>query len=253
MPFPKILAGALLLAAGCFVGCDVLQPSLRNVDNYQKRVSYHRGACFGQCPVYTLDLYDNGLLVYTGERFTDRQGTWQRTIDRRRAQSLLDSFQRAGFENFPRSFRSQSAGASVIDLAYTDVNGRTYATSYTDYVPEELLELDRKLRALAEMEGYRFHADTLPASRSPYYRNGTGIPDKPAQIIVQLAAGVNPDAWVVKYADQDARVVERVAPTSPYWVIEANAARMPTADLIEIMRADAEVLSAQVNNRVLPR
>ncbi len=249
MRLPKLLSGGLLLAVLFLVGCEFLQPSVRNVDTYQKRVSYHRGPCFGQCPVYTLDLYDNGLLVYQGERFTERTGTWQRTIDRRRAQSLIDSFQLAGFGEYPRAFRSNIADASVIDMVYYDAAGKEYTTSYSDYAPEELMVLDRKMRALAALEGYRFHSDTIRPLLTPR----AGVPNTPDQIIVQLAAGVNPDAWVVKYAEQDARVKERVAPSSPYWVIETNPSAMPTEELIEIMRQDTEVLSAQTNKRTLPR
>lgn len=244
-PTKWLLLAALTL---CF-GCELLQPSLRRADTYTKRVSYHRGSCFGRCPVYTLDLYDNGLLVYTGERFTERTGTWQRTIDRRRATALLDSFERADFANYPRNFRSEIADASVIDVSYLTRGGRRYQTSYSDYAPEELRQLDRAMRRLAALPGYRPYHDSIPAN--PF----APVVDPAAvhEFIVELAPGTNAGAWVVSLANEGGAVRERISPNGNYYLITTRARAAAAEDVLDKIRRNEAVLSAQMNRAVRPR
>lgn len=49
-------------------------------DRTSLRVTMSKGACFGQCPIYTATVYGDGTVEYYGERFVDRQGAYAGTI-----------------------------------------------------------------------------------------------------------------------------------------------------------------------------
>lgn len=244
-----IAGGLLLLCLGCEVFAPLVGPDAGRADTYEERVNYHRGPCYGRCPVYTLKLYDNGLLIYEGERFTDKPGTWQRTIDRRSSLALIDSFERADFENYPRTFRKQIADAASVDLVYTDEDGERYSTSYADYSPPELLALDRAMRRLAALDGYRLVSDTIPR----LFSATEGMPPTRQEIIVQLRAGVAVNNWIIKYDRQNATVKQRLSPNGDYYLIELSTSAGAVDEILDRIRRDEDVMSAQLNNPVDPR
>lgn len=48
-----------------------------------------RAGCYGTCPIYTLEIFDDGRVVYTGKRYVDKIGIFEKKLS---AQSNLDLF-----------------------------------------------------------------------------------------------------------------------------------------------------------------
>ncbi|MFK8163101.1 MAG: DUF6438 domain-containing protein [Lewinella sp.] len=246
-----LLLPLLLFSLFSITGCDpsaLLGPQAGNADKYNLRVSYHRGSCYGRCEVYTLDVYDNGLLLFQGERFTERPGTWQKNIDRRRIVALLDSFQRADFPNYPRSFRGQIPDAPTVSFTYYDPNGNVHQTSFKDIAPKELQDLDQAMIKLAQMLDYRQVSATIADKITTPVGN-----QEREEIIVQLKDGVVADTWVIAYGKQNVKVKNRISPNSPYYVITSDPNIMVGEELLEYLRKDESVVSAQLNQQVSPR
>ena len=247
----RLFLALAALGVCLFTGCDpavLLGPQADRADKYDLRVRYSRGSCYGRCEVYALNVYENGLLVFEGKRFTDRPGTWEKSIDRRRVTSLLDSFARADFPNYPRSFRGQVADAATISVTYYDENGTMYETSFKDSEPPELSLLSNKLHDLAHLPNYRQVSDTIRGSKSRPVAN-----TEKQEIIVQLNEGVVATAWVIAYGKQNVQVKNRISPNSPYYIITADPNIMGAEELLDFLRQDVNVVSAQLNRPVGPR
>lgn len=230
-----------------FSNCSVLVPSPERIADYQLRVQYHQDACFGRCPVYTLSLYDNGLLVYQGERFTEKPGLWYRLIGQRETQELIDSFQNLDFASYPSTFPSRVPDMAARSLRYIDESGRDHKTTFKEERPDQLLELAERMLAMAEAEGFK-----------KYDGPNSGIfgetPDlAPQEIIVELQASVNAAAWIVNYSKQNVQLKERISPGSDYYLITADPNLMDADELLPILRQDPEVMSAQRNQQLSPR
>lgn len=240
-----LFLGLVLISS---LSCELFGPIVNKADQYTKRVSYHRGACFGRCEVFTLDLYENGLVVFMGERFTDKPGTWEKTIDRRRATALIDSFARADFENYPRTFRTQIPDLSAIDFTYYGEDGTPYLTSYRDQAPEELTQLERAMNRLAHEAGFRQTSDTIADNKFQPVNKA----DR-EEIIVHLQPDVNPEAWIIQYGKQNVLLKERLSPNGNYYLITSDPNIMGADELLDFLRQDAAVLSAQKNGKVGPR
>jgi hypothetical protein len=251
MKYPYLLLPLILFTLFSVTSCDpsaLLGPQASNADNYNLRVSYHRGSCYGRCEVYTLNLYDNGLLLFQGERFTERPGTWQKNIDRRRIVALLDSFQRADFPNYPRSFRGQIPDAPTVSFTYYDASGNSYQTSFKDFAPKELQDLDQAMIKLSQLPDYRQVSETIADKIAAPVGNR-----EREEIIVQLKDGIVADTWIIAYGKQNVKVKNRISPNSPYYVITADPNIMGGAELLEVLRKDESVVSAQLNKQVSPR
>ena len=230
-----------------FSNCSVLAPSPEHIADYELRIQYHQDVCFGRCPVYSLSLYSNGLLVYQGERFTDKAGVWYRLIGQRETQGLIDSFQNLDFASYPSTFSSQVPDMAARRLRFIDESGRNHKTTFKENRPEELLVLADRMAALTESGTFRKY-------EGPNSRIFGETPDlAPQEIIVELKAGVVAAAWIVNYSKQNVQLKERISPSSDFYLITADPNLMDAEELLSVLRQDPEVLSAQENRTVSPR
>jgi hypothetical protein len=77
-------------------------------------ITLERGACFGTCPMYSLTIYDDGTVVYNGDRFVEATGeqTWQ--MDPETVTAMVDAFAEAGYFEWDAEYTDMS----VTDLPY---------------------------------------------------------------------------------------------------------------------------------------
>ena len=55
-------------------------------------VSMRRTACYGRCPDYTIEINKDGVVTYTGKRFTKDTGTFKKNIGSVKAIALIGKF-----------------------------------------------------------------------------------------------------------------------------------------------------------------
>lgn len=246
------LAIYLTLLSTLFLGsCEVFFPAVEKVDSYQLRAAYEQGSCFGRCPVYRISLYGNGLLVYEGEKFTDKPGTWSKLLGRAEVSTLLDSFATVGFDRLPSAYPSNLQDLSIRTLTYVALpTGRAYRTSFREEAPPAITRLADRMAALAAGSGFKQHTDTVRQRE-----NILGLPIKRGaeEFLVHLEAGVNPQAWIVNYARESGSIKERVSPNGNYYVILVTAIDATSDEILDRLRRDRSVISAQRNRRTSPR
>ncbi len=59
---------------------------------------YIRGACFGHCPVYGIDVYSDGRLVFDGKMFTKRKGKYMGQLSGEELAELIQRIGKTGFD-----------------------------------------------------------------------------------------------------------------------------------------------------------
>lgn len=75
-----------------------------------------RTACFGSCPVFDATLYENGLLIYNGKRFTYSLGCHYAIISKDQVKKLQAWFADANFWGLKDKYPEE-------DIAPTDLPG----------------------------------------------------------------------------------------------------------------------------------
>jgi hypothetical protein len=238
--FLLVLSTLLLTGTACLTP----NPFALNPDRQTERIAMELGPCFGRCPVYTLTVYQNGLVTYDGERFTTRQGLWGKMLPRDEIVRLVDAFERAPFESYQNMYKSQIPDLAAVTIRYTDAEGKTKSVIGKDGRPDDLIELESRLRRIAESEqGWTsLGGDTG--------RRGDNIPRiVPGELIVELRPDVDPNAWIVRYGRQKVRIKEQIAPNQPYYLVIHETDLMPTEELLGWLRQDPDVVSAQTNAR----
>lgn len=56
-------------------------------------VSMERTACFGQCPTYKIEMFEDGRVVYEGRMFAKPQGTYEKNIGAEKVKAIFDKFE----------------------------------------------------------------------------------------------------------------------------------------------------------------
>jgi len=62
-------------------------------------VRLERGACFGRCPQYAVDLFEDGSVRFDGRKNVDSLGTYQASIKAKAVSGLQKEFVSAAFES----------------------------------------------------------------------------------------------------------------------------------------------------------
>lgn len=60
-------------------------------------ITIDRSACFGECPIYTVTVYEDGTVVYNGERFVEVEGEQTIQIEPERVEELVHIIEEAGY------------------------------------------------------------------------------------------------------------------------------------------------------------
>ncbi|MCW5909194.1 MAG: hypothetical protein KIS94_15115 [Chitinophagales bacterium] len=88
----------LLLLLVLHTSCKQAKYNLRQPEKNGKVImSIERTPCFGTCATYSATLYENGLLLYDGKRFTTKIGCYYTLIPKSETGKVKAWFEEAGF------------------------------------------------------------------------------------------------------------------------------------------------------------
>lgn len=214
-----------------------------NLNDLEKVVSMNMGPCYGNCPVYTITVYENGIAAYEGERFTDRKGVYIRDIGRAALKSLKAELVAANLWKFPNAFRSQIPDLPTVTIEYFE-DGKSKSIRGKDGRPSQVLKIQELLEQIAN-EG-EWKQQTAPAQ-------GLAEDYIAHELIVQLEQEVVPEQWSRQYARQDLRVVKRLSPNNSYWLFRYNTDAIRPNDMLQQMRRDPDVIKVEFNKSVQGR
>lgn len=214
-----------------------------DLNDLEKVVSMNMGPCYGNCPVYTLTVYNNGIVAYEGERFTDRKGIHIRDIGRSGIKALQQELVAANLWKFPNAFKSRIPDLPTVTIEYFE-DGRSKVIRGKDGRPPQVLKIQELLEQIANEGEWKQH--TAPAM---------GVPEDfiAHELIVELDREVVPEQWSRQYAAQDVRVVKRLSPNNSYWLIRYNTDAIHPNDMLRQMRQDPDVIKVEFNKSVQGR
>ena len=103
----------------------------------------------GDCPVFTLEVYENGFVLYDGKMFVPLSGKYSGKISKKELKELQNKFLENDFFDFENSYK-----ASGMDLQTTFIyfshNGKEKKIRDYSNPPDELRELEDLLSGLVD-------------------------------------------------------------------------------------------------------
>ena len=120
-------------------------PSINEINDINIRMK--RNMCLGTCPVYSLEIFGNGTVIYNGERFVNVTGQQISNIPQEKVRKLVEEFYKINYFSFKDAYNeivitdqptvSTSINMSGIYKSVFDNHGAT--------APEGLRLLENKI------------------------------------------------------------------------------------------------------------
>ena len=146
-PFKMLIALVVLLLAPIVTTSCNKQFAGRPTQQKELVFEMQRTRCMGACPAYTLAVWSNGEVDYTGKAFVEPLGGHQGQITQEQLNTLIGQFEAARFFEFEPVYT-----ARVSDLPTTYIRFKYGGNDQkiTDYygAPAELKQLEQALEAL---------------------------------------------------------------------------------------------------------
>ncbi len=81
-------------------------------------IRWSNGGCFGQCPIFTLDIREDGLIYYHGRRFVKKEGKHELQLSENELLELKSVFENAAFSSLDTTYISEIVDVSTTRIAY---------------------------------------------------------------------------------------------------------------------------------------
>ena len=107
--------------------------------------------------------------------------------------------------------------------------------------PDAVMELEAMLDKIVDEEGWELKEK--PAS---------DLPDNviPNELIVQISNTTDINVWSRKYAKQNMEVVKALSPNGHFWLVSFDDQIIPPKQMLEFVKNDPEVVSAEFNKKL---
>ena len=128
---------------GCAGGSVITYSELDDVV-----ITLERTPCFGTCPVYTLNIFGNGTVVYEGKDFTEVKGKVETTISQDKVEQLISEFEKADYFSLNNNYtkRTITDAETVITSITIDGKIKTIEHYRGDFsAPKKLTELEDRI------------------------------------------------------------------------------------------------------------
>ena len=226
-----------------FAACKTTKPVSELTDN-DIVFTLRKGGCFGECPVYTYNIYDGGHSEFIGQMHTDKVGTHHKTLDKTVYKELVKAFKDAKFHEFDEFYESNIADLPLITMSFN--NGKSLKTIKGKRErPTELHRLQFKLEQIAESsDGWSLIDEELQ-------KQDTGPKYIKTQIVLKLKHGNQLAKWFNKMrTEHGIRILKRLSNDDDAWLVSYDTRRYAPEKMLEIFRNDPNVASADFNVEV---
>jgi len=142
----------IFIVVSLFSGCKTIE---KTSNTNSVLLTLEKTMCRGQCPVYSLSIFENGLAQYIGKENVEKIGTYEKNLSSSEIKSLKTAFNQANFFDFEDEYTALVTDLPSTYISYTQ-NGRTKKIRDHYGAPEALKKLEELLIAVSEsQEGWK--------------------------------------------------------------------------------------------------
>ncbi len=116
-------------------------------------ITIERAACFGSCPIYSAQIYDDGTVIYNGKDYVGVIGEKRYKISQGKVKELIEAFEKIKYFSLKDKYEADEKGMSFTDLPMTttsiSLDGKQKKVINYYSAPKELDELENKIERIA--------------------------------------------------------------------------------------------------------
>lgn len=226
----------ILLLVG--IGCNGPKKSSAMQDQKtapERLVHLDKKGCRGYCPRYTVELYSDGMLKFTGRDHVAMVGDAERQLTEREMASVQSLLGTTSFHTLDELYDNGIVDVPFHTMEINYAGKRKMVKSRGDK-PGAFQELEKLMEVLAQKESWLDKKNKAGAELT--------------QLIVELD---NPDLVSIleeRYTDFDLQLNKRISPRQLYFLFDVKNTTWDRADILNTVKNDADVKSVQWNRQL---
>ncbi len=219
---PRIF-GLILVSLGCKAGQKPLA-----IEPIDRLVSLEKTGCLGDCPVYTLEIYDDGTIRLEARRHLDLSGVHTDKLSPEELDRTVQALDEARLPQLNDLYDNR-----VTDAPFTIVTYRGKTIRCRGDAPPQLGTVVTTLEGLLDN------------------RSWTDVAANQREVILDLPGGqASIDVLVHRYGDYSLQLQRRLGPRSTFYLFTLTVEESDAEALLERLRAEEGVQNAQWNHRL---
>ncbi len=209
----------------------------------RKLISYSQGACFGQCPSFTIDIFSDGRMLYVGKSYAKLQGIYEKSIGEKDLRTILDLVESKAFNEVNTRDDERIMDAQTFKVFYYPTINETKEVKWKINDAEVLENIKSFFKKQSESRGWK--QKTNDDATNPKELENT--------LIISLSPEVKPKDWILTKRHLNAKIVKFLSPNMTYFLMSFDPA-LNANRVAEELRRDKFVLNVQSsNNPARPR
>ena len=133
--------------------CKAKKNIVEQASNSDLIISLEKTPCYGECPVFTIEIYSDGKIIYKGKQFTDKIGTFMNNINTDEVNVLIQDFNNSNFFNFEDEYTSEMTDFPTTYIVF-NFEGKTKRIKDYYGAPAELKLLESTIERYAKLNNW---------------------------------------------------------------------------------------------------
>jgi hypothetical protein len=191
-----------------------------------------KSPCFGRCPIYTVTIYQNGVMTLMAKDNMTLKGNYTSTMNKSELKDFKSKLKALQIKEFKDEYREPIADAPATTVTYFD--GAESKKIFTNFrYPDSLQAFTEQLN-----------------DRVTHNSAWTLVEDKTVkqEYLILLKPETKLSDILQRYQDHELNIVRRLDPaTSQYWLVIAKVLPENIELFLKTLRSDKDIQSAQTN------
>jgi len=122
-----------------------------------------RSGCYGRCPIYEVRVTSDGVVRYTGERFTDKLGVYEKNVGAARAQALLRFADSLRVDTAAAEYEMMVADLPGVRFTFVRADASVQAVNNAHFGPRYFVRIAAEVDSMAQVDfTWKKVADAAP-------------------------------------------------------------------------------------------
>jgi hypothetical protein len=205
----------------------------------QQIIRMDKSACFGTCPIYTMLVFDNGMVEYRGDKFCEKLGIYEKQLSDEEFSIVTSLLKEIDFESLEERYDANLMDAQITTFNFSYNNVSKKVRGIYSW-PKSLKELDKALSSIGETEDWK----TIRKHDENIYYN---------EIIFKFKEVPDIEEWVEKYRKFGAGTPSQISKNLDLYLMMFDSKKIDSYEFLEIIQSDKLVENAEFNTKLKMR
>lgn len=241
----RVIIYFLIIAVVFFVSC---KSSKTNNTIPQVVYKLDIGPCFGKCPVFLLEIDNNGLAYLDAKRNNKIDGKLKRQLSKEEFASLEKAYKKADLFKLLDEYPTNVADLPSIKITQIK-EGKTKTVKANEKMPENYEALLKQLNQVVQKDGwilleeYKKEEVNEKKDEKLIYE----------EIIVSFKSGIRLPQWFKDNEANTLRLLKPIDQNSNSWLVTYDKSKFEPYAMLDKLKKDPAVLNAEFNKQIKER